>query len=64
MPVEPDVVTANDQFKPLEPSILPAHVDRIVIIDETDFAVAQPHPFTSVRGTDGKKRCGECYGEF
>ena len=36
---ELDIIAANDQLEPLELAVVPADVDLIVIVDETDVAV-------------------------
>src|SRR5271165_5994475 len=42
--VELDVVAADKKLYPLEASIVAADADRVVIVNEPDMAIPEPHP--------------------
>ena len=46
--VEFDVIAAHNKLEPRKFAIPPADMDRIVIVDKADMAVAQPHPLVAV----------------
>lgn len=59
--VQLDVVVANAKPEPLEPALVAADIDDIVIVPEADMTLAEPLPFPRVRRACGKQRDDQCY---